>query len=61
MAHVLAAAGMVDYNGRQTVNVLPTPSRVSTPTVPPCCSTICRTAANPMPVPAMRPTTLLAR
>src|SRR5437870_1240943 len=45
----------------RTVKVLPTPSWLSTPMLPPCCSTIWWAPVRPMPMPAMRPTTLLPR
>ena len=42
-------------SGRRTVKVLPTPSWLSTETLPPCCSTTCCTPASPMPLPAVQP------
>src|SRR5579864_2994248 len=48
-------------SGSLTVKVLPWPSSLSTSMRPACCSTTRRAVASPIPVPAMRPLTFVAR
>lgn len=43
-----------DAAGRSSQKVVPRPGELSTPTVPPCCSTILRVMASPSPAPPPR-------
>src|SRR5687767_13592765 len=45
------SSGSERESGSRTVKVVPAPSVLSTSIVPPCCSTVCRAAASPTPVP----------